>query len=1181
MLHSQFVPLIVVTMLQNWLGLGHAAFVQKSWLDCGKSFLHTKLGSHHVFFAAMLHSQFVPLIVVTMLQNWLGLGHAAFVQKSWLDCGKSLLHTKLGSHHVFFAAMLHSQFVPLMLVTMLQNWLGLGHASFVQKSWLDCGKSLLHTNLGSHHVFFAAMLHSLFVPHIVVTMLQNWLGLGHAAFVQKSWLDCGKSLLHTKLGSHHVFFAAMLHSQFVPLIVVTMLQNWLGLGHASFVQKSWLDCGKSLLHTKLGSHRVFFAAMLHSLFVPLIVVTMLQNWLGLGHASFVQTSWLDCGQSLLHTKLGSHHVFFAAMLHSLFVPLIVVTMLQSWLGLGHAAFVQKSWLDCGKSLLHTKLGSHHVFFAAMLHSQFVPLIVVTMLQNWLGLGHASFVQKSWLDCGKSLLHTKLGSHHVFFAAMLHSQFVPHIVVTMLQNWLGLGHAAFVQKSWLDCGKSLLHTKLGSHHVFFAAMLHSLFVPHIVVTMLQSWLGLGHAAFVQKSWLDGGKSLLHTKQGSHHVFFAAMLHSQFVPLIVVTMLQNWLGLGHAAFVQKSWLDCGKSLLHTKLGSHHVFFAAMLHSQFVPLIVVTMLQNWLGLGHASFVQKSWLDCGKSLLHTNLGSHHVFFAAMLHSLFVPHIVVTMLQNWLGLGHAAFVQKSWLDCGKSLLHTKLGSHHVFFAAMLHSQFVPLIVVTMLQNWLGLGHAAFVQKSWLDCGKSLLHTKLGSHHVFFAAMLHSQFVPLIVVTMLQNWLGLGHASFVQKSWLDCGKSLLHTNLGSHHVFFAAMLHSLFVPHIVVTMLQNWLGLGHAAFVQKSWLDCGKSLLHTKLGSHHVFFAAMLHSQFVPLIVVTMLQNWLGLGHASFVQKSWLAQTVINHCCTQNWGLTMCFLRQCCTHCLCPSLWSQCSKADSVLAMQPLCRSHGWTVVNHYCTQNWGLTVCFLRQCCTHSLCPSLSSQCSKTGSVLAMHPLCRRHGWTVVNHCCTQNWGLTMCFLRQCCTHSLCPSLSSQCSKTGSVLAMHPLCRQSWLDCGKSLLHTTTGVSPCVFCGNAALTVCAPSLWSQCSKADSVLAMQPLCRSHGWTVVNHYCTQNWGLTVCFLRQCCTHCLCPTLWSQCSKAGSVLAMQPLCRSHGWTVVNHYYTQNRGLTMCFLRQCCTHSLCPSLWSQCSKLARSWPCSLCAEVMVGLC
>ena len=82
----------------------------------------------------------------------------------------------------------------------------------------------------------------------------------------------------------------------------------------------------------------------------------------------------------------------------------------------------------------------------MLHSQFVPLIVVTMLRNWLGLGDAAFVQKSWLDCGKSLLHTKQGSHHVFFAAMLHSQVVPHIVATVPQSWLRLGHAAFVQKS---------------------------------------------------------------------------------------------------------------------------------------------------------------------------------------------------------------------------------------------------------------------------------------------------------------------------------------------------------------------------------------------------------------------------------------------------------------------------------------------------------------------------------------------------------------------------------------------------------------------------------------------------------------------------------------------------------------------------------------------------------------
>ena len=205
------------------------------------------------------------------------------------------------------------------------------------------------------------------------------------------------------------------------------------------------------------------------------------------------------------------------------------------------------------------------------------------------------------------------------------------------------------------------------------------------------------------------------------------------------------------------------------------------------------------------------------------------------------------------------------------------------------------------------------------------------------------------------------------------------------MLHSLFVPHIVATVPQNWLGLGHAAFVQKSWLDCGKSLLHTKLGPHHVFFAAMLHSLFVPHIVVTMLQNWLGLG-IQFLCRShdW---TVVNHYYTPNWGLTVCFLRQCCTHSLCPTLWPLCPKTGSVLAMQPLCRSHGWTVVNHYYTQNWGLTMCFLRQCCTHSLCPTLWSQCSKTGSVLAMQPLCRSHGWTVVNHYYTQNSGLTVFF--------------------------------------------------------------------------------------------------------------------------------------------------------------------------------------------------
>ena len=211
---------------------------------------------------------------------------------------------------------------------------------------------------------------------------------------------------------------------------------------------------------------------------------------------------------------------------------------------------------------------------------------------------------------------------------------------------------------------------------------------------------------------------------------------------------------------------------------------------------------------------------------------------------------------------------------------------------------------------------------------------------------------------------------------------------------------------------------------------------------------------------------------------------------------------LCPTLWPLCPRTGSVLAMQPLCRSHDWTVVNHYYTQVWGLTMCFCGNAAL-TVCAHIVVTMLKTGSVLAMQPLCRSHGWTVVNHYCTQNWGLSMCFLRQCCTHSLCPTVWSQCSKTGSVLAMQPLCRSHGWTGGKSFIAHKTGVSPCVFCGNAATHCLCPTLWSQCSKIGSVLAMQPLCRSHGWTVVKHYYTQSWGLTVCFWRQCCTHSLCP------------------------------------------------------------------------------
>ena len=237
---------------------------------------------------------------------------------------------------------------------------------------------------------------------------------------------------------------------------------------------------------------------------------------------------------------------------------------------------------------------------------------------------------------------------------------------------------------------------------------------------------------------------------------------------------------------------------------------------------------------------------------------------------------------------------------------------------------------------------------------------------------------------------------------------------------------------------------------------------------------------------------------------------------------------LCPKLLSQCSKTGSVLAMQPLCRSHDWTVVNHYCTQNWGLTMCILRQCCTHCLCPTLWSQCSKTGSVLAMQPLCRSHGWTVVNHYYTQKRGLTMCFLRQCCTHSSCPTL-----------------------------------------------------WPLCPKTGSVLAMQFLCRSHSRTVVNHYCTQNWGLTMCIFAAMLHSLLCTTIVA--TGAPNLARSWPcsfLCRSHGWTVLNHYYTQNWGLTVFFCGNAALTVCAPHCGHYAPKLARSWPCSLCAEVMIGL-
>ena len=171
---------------------------------------------------------------------------------------------------------------------------------------------------------------------------------------------------------------------------------------------------------------------------------------------------------------------------------------------------------------------------------------------------------------------------------------------------------------------------------------------------------------------------------------------------------------------------------------------------------------------------------------------------------------------------------------------------------------------------------------------------------------------------------------------------------------------------------------------------------------------------------------------------------------------------------------------------------------NAALTVCA----------PHCGHCASKLAQSLAMQPLCRSHDWTVVNHYCTPNWGLTMWPMTALtvgaphCGHNA-PKLVG--------LGHAAFVQKSWLDCGKSLLHTKQGSHHVFLAAMLATTdsLC-PTLWPQCATNWSQsLAMQPFCRSHGWTVVNHFCTPNWGLTMCFLRQCCTHCLCPTLWPQC------------------------------------------------------------------------
>ena len=222
------------------------------------------------------------------------------------------------------------------------------------------------------------------------------------------------------------------------------------------------------------------------------------------------------------------------------------------------------------------------------------------------------------------------------------------------------------------------------------------------------------------------------------------------------------------------------------------------------------------------------------------------------------------------------------------------------------------------------------------------------------------------------------------------------------------------------------------------------------------------------------------------------------------------------------------------------------------------------------------------MQLLCRSHDWTVVNHYYTQNWGLTVCVFAAMLHSQFVPHIVATMPQNWLGLGHAVFVQKSWFDCGKSLLHTKLGSNRMYFCGNAALTVCAP----HCGHCAPKLARSWSCSFCAEvmvrTVVNHYYTQKLGShRICILRQCCTHSLCPTLWPLCPKTGSVLAMQFLCRSHGWTVVNHYYTQNWGPHRMFFCGNAALTVCAAHCGHYApKLARSWPCSFCAEVMIGL-
>ena len=173
----------------------------------------------------------------------------------------------------------------------------------------------------------------------------------------------------------------------------------------------------------------------------------------------------------------------------------------------------------------------------------------------------------------------------------------------------------------------------------------------------------------------------------------------------------------------------------------------------------------------------------------------------------------------------------------------------------------------------------------------------------------------------------------------------------------------------------------------------------------------------------------------------------------MCFLRQCCTHSLCPTLWPLCPKTGSVLAMQPLCRSHGWTVVNHYYTPNWGHHVFFAAM--LHSqFVPHIVVLQSWVG--LGHAAFVQKQWLDCGKSLLHSNWGLTMCFLRQCCTHSLWPMLQNWLG-----LGHAAFVQKSWLE----VMAHKWGLTMCFL---RQWTLCAPKLgrWPRSLCAEVMIGL-------------------------------------------------------------------------------------------------------------------